>query len=187
MSNEAASGYRVRLRHSHALSGTDRQVLQRFLYDAFAGDFDDSDFDHCLGGVHVFAEDDRGMVGHAAVVQRSLVAGDTVLRTGYVEAVAVAARMRRRGVGDAVMARVDDIVVRAHDLGALSASADGRPLYLRRGWEPWRGPLGVLTVDGMRPSPDDDQDSALILRTPSCADLDTGQRLTCDWRNGSDW
>ena len=177
----------MRLRHSHELSGDDRDALQCFLHQAFAGDFDDSDFDHCLGGVHVFAEDDRGIVGHASVVQRSLIAGDTVLRTGYVEAVAVGQRMRRRGVGDAIMTRVDDIVVRAYALGALSASDDGRPLYLRRGWESWNGALGVLTVDGLQASPDDDQHSALILRTPSSVDLDTAQRLICDWRDGSDW
>lgn len=177
----------MRLRHAHELSEADRDVLRGFLGDAFAGDFDASDFDHCLGGVHVFAEDETGIVGHAAVVQRRLIAGDTVVRTGYVEAVAVAARMRRRGIGDAIMARVDDIVVRAHDLGALGASDDGRPLYLRRGWEPWRGPLGALTVDGIRPSPSDERHSTLVLRTPSYADLDTTQRLICDLRDGSDW
>ncbi|WOC13700.1 Aminoglycoside 2'-N-acetyltransferase [Gordonia sp. MP11Mi] len=161
-------------------------MLRAFLFDAFDGDFTDSDFDHCLGGVHVFADDTVGIVGHASVVQRQLIVGQTVLRAGYVEAVAVASRRRREGIGDAVMARVDDIVVGAYDLGALGASDDGRPLYRRRGWEPWRGPLGVLTPDGVRPTVDD-EDSILVLRTPTHRYLDTMQPLICDPRAGSAW
>ena len=41
-------------------------------------------------GVHVLAEDpERGIVGHAAIVDRLLYPGEATLRSGYVEAVAV--------------------------------------------------------------------------------------------------
>ncbi len=176
----------MRLRHTHELSVADRAALFAFLHDGFAGDFSDTDFDHALGGVHVVAEDDSGIVGHASVVQRQLVAGDRVLRTGYVEAVAVSGRMRRRGIGDVLMSRIDDIVRGAYDLGALGASDDGRPLYLRRGWEPWTGPLGALTPGGVIMTPDDDG-GVLVLRTPSTPPVDTADRLLCDWRAGDVW
>ncbi|MCF8611292.1 GNAT family N-acetyltransferase [Gordonia sp. HY285] len=175
----------MRLRHTHQLSAAERDTLRAFLSDAFDGDFADSDFDHCLGGLHVLADDHAGIVGHASVVQRQLIAGATVLRTGYVEAVAVASRRRREGIGDALMVCVEDVIADAYDLGALSASDDGRPLYLRRGWEPWNGPLGVLTLDGVRPTAD--EDSILVLRTPTHAGVDTTRRLVCDPRAGSAW
>jgi len=176
----------VRLRHTHELTDDDRAALFAFLDEAFAHDFEASDFDHALGGVHVIAEDSDGVVGHASVVQRQLIAGDDVHRVGYVEAVAVAARMRRRGIGDVLMSRIDEIVLAAYDLGALGASDDGRPLYLRRGWEPWTGPLGTLTPDGVVMTPDDDG-GVLILRTRSTQHMDTAMRLLCDWRAGDVW
>ncbi|QRY60889.1 GNAT family N-acetyltransferase [Gordonia sp. PDNC005] len=176
----------MRLCHTHELADDDRSALFSFLDEAFEHDFEASDFDHALGGVHVIAEDADGVVGHAAVVQRQLVAGDDVYRVGYVEAVAVASRMRRRGIGEALMSRIDEIVRSAYDLGALGASDDGMPLYLRRGWEPWTGPLGALTPNGVTMTPDD-EGGVLILRTPSTVSIDTSARLLCDWRAGDVW
>ncbi|GEE03382.1 aminoglycoside N-acetyltransferase AAC(2')-Ie [Gordonia spumicola] len=176
----------MRLRHTHELSAEERSALLTFLYEAFDGDFADSDFDHALGGVHVFAEDESGIVGHASVVQRQMMVGDTVLRAGYVEAVAVAARMRRRGMGDTLMTHVYGIVVGAYDLGVLGASDDGMPLYLRRGWTPWTGPLGALTPDGLTMTPDD-EGAILVLTTGLGADVDSSTRLVCDWRSGDLW
>ena len=69
------------------------------LDDAFAGDFSDDDWDHALGGVHVLAEVDDALVGHAAVVPRRVWLDGEERACGYVEAVAVASRARRRGVG----------------------------------------------------------------------------------------
>ncbi|GAA4678656.1 GNAT family N-acetyltransferase [Gordonia humi] len=169
------------------MSEADRASLKTFLSEAFAGDFDDTDFDHCLGGLHVIAEDDRGtIVGHAALVQRHLEVSGAVLRTGYVEAVAVAAHMRRRGIGDTVMERIDAIIRRSYDLGALGASDAGRPLYLRRGWQPWTGPLGVCTAHGVRSTPGD-RGSVLVLLTGRSADEDTSGLLVCERRSGDSW
>ncbi len=55
-------------------------------------------------GVHVLAEDpERGIVGHAAIVDRLLYPGEATLRSGYVEAVAVWPDLQARGVGTGVM------------------------------------------------------------------------------------
>ncbi|WP_132991592.1 GNAT family N-acetyltransferase [Gordonia zhaorongruii] len=172
--------------HSHELSGDDREVLRDFLVTAFDGDFGDADFDHAIGGVHVLAGAADRLVGHASVVQRQLILGDEVLRTGYVEAVAVDAAMRRQGIGDALMTHVEGIVRRAYEFGALGASDDGRALYLRHGWEPWEGQLGALAPDGVRPTPDE-EGHVFILRTPVRPDVDLSARLLCDWRRGEVW
>ncbi|WP_062393252.1 GNAT family N-acetyltransferase [Gordonia phthalatica] len=182
----------MRLRHTHELSAEFRGQLVGFLSEAFAGDFDADDFDHALGGVHVLAVDaSGGLLGHAAVVQRRVVLGDPtphsrVLRAGYVEAVAVAARARRRGIGDSLMRSVDRIVDRSFDVGALAASEAGKPLYLRHDWSFWTGPLGVLSPTGPRLTPD--EDGSVLVRVPSTTSpIELSAPLYCDWRPGAVW
>ena len=116
------------------------------------GSFDDTDWDHALGGMHALVHDGGELVGHGSVVQRRFLHAGRSWRVGYVEAVAVAASVRRRGHGAAVMAALAEVVARAHDFGALSATEDGAPLYRSRGWQPWRGPLSVLSPLRRRPA-----------------------------------
>lgn len=181
----AAPDIRVRLSHTWVVSATERAAIRRLLDLAFDGDFDDTDFDHALGGLHVIvtADDDaRAIVGHASVVARQMLIGDEPRRCGYVEAVAVDTAYQRRGIGGRLMSTVEQIVDGAYDLGALGASDAGRPLYLAHGWMSWRGPLGVLAPDGLRLTPDDR--GAVLVRG---ADLDLEARLACDWRAGDVW
>ncbi|MFQ1002066.1 GNAT family N-acetyltransferase [Modestobacter sp. SSW1-42] len=162
-----------------------RTALRAFLDAAYDGRFGDEDWSHALGGVHVLATVDGRLAGHAAVVQRQLVAGARTVRAGFVEAVATAATLRRRGVGSAVMAEVERLVTGGHELGALSASDEGAALYAARGWLPWAGPLAALTPDGVVPTPDE---AVFVLPTPATPPgLDTSARLVCDWRRGDLW
>lgn len=148
------------------------------------GGFDDGDWDHCLGGLHVLVHDGDVLVGHAAVVQRRVLHAGRALRTGYVEAVAVVPSHRRRGVGHALMTEVERVVRGAHDLGALGASDDGAALYAARGWTPWRGPTSELTPTGTRRTAGDDG-AVMVLAVTSALDLDGP--LVCDWRDGDAW
>lgn len=164
--------------------GADR--LRAFLDEAFAGEFGDEDWSHALGGVHVLATVDGELAAaHAAVVGRQLIADGATLRTGYVEAVATGAAWRRRGLGDQVMATAERLVTGGFELGALATSEQGAPLYLHRGWLPWRGPLSALTPDGVVPTPDEE---VLVLPTPATPrSLDPTRSLMCDWRRGDLW
>ena len=162
-----------------------RAALRTFLEAAYDGRFGEEAWAHALGGVHVLATVDGELAGHAAVVQRQLLLGRETVRTGFVEAVATAAALRRRGVGNAVMTEVERLVTGGHELGALAASADGRALYAARGWLPWTGPLAALTPDGVVPTP---RAAVFVLPTPTTpVPLDTGARLVCDWRRGHPW
>jgi aminoglycoside 2'-N-acetyltransferase I len=160
--------------------GTARALLDR----AFAGDFDDADWDHALGGLHALAWLGGELVGHGAVVQRRLVHDGRALRTGYVEAVAVAPAHRRQGVGAAVMAELEAVVRGAYELGALGATDEGAALYPARGWRLWRGPTSVLTPTGTVRTPDDD---GAVFVLPGTVPLDLDGSLSCDWRDGDAW
>lgn len=168
------------------LSAAELTELRRFLDTAFEGSFTDDDWSHTLGGVHVLATEWTTLTGHAAVVGRQLIAGADTLRTGYVEGVATAAAHRRRGIASALMEGVERLVRGGAELGALSASTDGAPLYRGRGWVPWRGPLGALTPAGIVDTPGDQR--VFVLPTPATpGPLDPDVRLVCDWRRGDLW
>jgi aminoglycoside 2'-N-acetyltransferase I len=148
------------------------------------GDFTAADWGHGLGGLHAVAYEGARLVGHAALVTRRLLHGGRVLRTGYVEAVAVAPDARRRGHGRAVVGALHRHLDAAYELGALATSDEGRPLYTGLGWRVWAGTTAVLTPEGVRPTPD--EDGAVLVR-PGPAALDPALPLVCDWRDGDVW
>ncbi|WP_238981268.1 GNAT family N-acetyltransferase [Williamsia herbipolensis] len=178
----------LRRAHTADLSASDLAAIRALMTDAFAGDFDDDDFDHALGGVHVIAQGASGdVLGHAAVVQRQLAVGDRVCRVGYVEAVAVSSAAQRQGLGSALMAAVEDIVDAAYDIGALAASEAGMRLYRSRGWVPWEGPLRAVAAEGVVDTPDD-QDCVLVFGAPiRTGAIDLGAVLVADRRRGDPW
>jgi aminoglycoside 2'-N-acetyltransferase I len=103
------------------LSKAELEALRRLLFGAFGGRFDEHDWDHTLGGVHVLAmEDDEAVVAHGAVVPRRLAAGERALRTGYVEGVATRGDRRGLGLATLVMAEVGRVIEKSgYELGAL--------------------------------------------------------------------
>jgi aminoglycoside 2'-N-acetyltransferase I len=159
------------------------EELRAFLNNAFAESFDDHDWKHTVGGLHVLAREGE-IVAHAAVVERTLIAGDRLLATGYVEGVATAPGSRRRGLGTLVMQKANEIIKEGFELGALSTGVPG--FFSRLGWEQWRGPTFV-DAPGARMRTAEDDDGIFILRTPATEDLDATAPLVCDWRQGDVW
>jgi aminoglycoside 2'-N-acetyltransferase I len=82
------------------------------------------------------------------------------------------------------MDAAEQVLRGAYQLGALSASERGRPVYIARGWLPWKGPTSVLAPAGVSRTPDDDNDLFVL---PVTLDLDTTAEITCDWRDGDVW
>ena len=145
-------------------------------------------FDLLPGSVHVLARGEHGrLVGHTAFVTRWLQpAGQPLLRTAYIEAVATAPESQRRGLATAALDRVNEILAAdaVWELAALSPSDPG--FYGRRGWELWRGPLAIRRGGGIEPTPADER--VMIRRLPRTpATLDTNVLLTAEWRRGELW
>ncbi|MFD3718350.1 GNAT family N-acetyltransferase [Streptomyces sp. NPDC058674] len=174
---------RTRLAHTSQLGPGTLEEVRALLDAAFEGDFSDEDFEHGLGGMHALVHEGGELVGHGSVVQRRVVHRGAALRTGYVEAVAVRADRRRRGVGAAVMAALETVVARAYVLGALSASEDGAALYAGRGWTVWAGRIGALGPAGPERLPGE-EGSTYVWVPPGGALLDPAGRLDFDWRDG---
>ncbi|MFG2041177.1 GNAT family N-acetyltransferase [Dactylosporangium sp. NPDC048998] len=173
----------MRTVHTADLTAGERAQLRAVLDAAFGGTFDDADWAHALGGLHVLAEAGGRIVAHASVVQRALLADGVPLRAGYLEAVAVHPDHQRLGYATAVMDEAERIIRAAYDIGALSASPAGAGLYARRGWVRWPGTTAVLSPHGLAPTPDDD-DSTYVLPVGA---LRLGGVLACDFRAGDVW
>jgi aminoglycoside 2'-N-acetyltransferase I len=170
------------------LSKAELEALRLLVFGAFGGRFDEHDWDHTLGGVHVLAEEDVGVVvAHGAVVPRTLVAGGRALRTGYVEGVATRGDRRGLGLATLVMAEVGRVIPEGgYELGALGDGSGIPGFYQRLGWETWQGPTWVAGPDGPERTAEEDG-SILVLRTPATGELDPAGPITCDWRSGDVW
>jgi aminoglycoside 2'-N-acetyltransferase I len=167
-----------------ALTAPLRGEIRGRLDEAFAGGFSDHDWDHALGGLHVWVSGPDGVVSHGSVVARTLVCSGQIVRVGYVEAVATVAAHRRRGHGTAVMRRLGEHIQANWPLGALST---GTPAFYETiGWERWRGPTFVDGPAGRARTPDDDG-GIMILRTARSPALDLDGAIVCDWRPGDVW
>ncbi|MEU6555795.1 GNAT family N-acetyltransferase [Streptomyces sp. NPDC046915] len=173
---------RLRTAHTADLDPAELRAARALLHDAFDGDFSDEDWEHGLGGMHALVHDDTGLAAHGSVVMRRARHRGRWLRVGYVEAVAVRPDARRTGLGGRVMGALERIVDRAYDLGALSASEDGAPLYTARGWQLWTGRIHALSPDGIVRLPD--EEDTTYLRPALAGPPDPAHELLFDWRDG---
>jgi aminoglycoside 2'-N-acetyltransferase I len=174
----------IQVAHTADVEPATLDAARALLGAVFEGEFEDSDWEHSLGGMHALAWDGDELVGHASLVQRRLLHGGRALRAGYVEGVGVRADRQRRGHGHAMMDALERLIRGAYDLGALGATDDGERLYEARGWQRWRGPTSAITPTGVIRTEAED---GFIFVLPGAAELDLAGELTCDWRDGDVW
>jgi aminoglycoside 2'-N-acetyltransferase I len=174
---------RVVVLHTADVDAATLEAAHSLLAEVFS-DLAPEDWEHCLGGMHALAYEDAELVGHAAVVQRRLIHDGRILRTGYVEGVAVREGFRHRGHAAAMMAEVERIIRAAYELGALGSTDMAQPFYAGRGWQIWRGQTFALTPAGIVRTPDEDDG---IFVFPGAVPLELTGELTCDWREGEVW
>lgn len=176
----------IRVLPSAELSAGEWSTLTDLCVAAFSEPWDD--YWESIGpGVHVIAEEaERGIVAHAAIVDRLLYPGDVTLRSGYVEAVAVWPDLQRQGLGTQVMQVINGMLDERHELGALGTGSHA--FYARLGWVVWQGPTWIRERDGsLKRSPSEDGD-IMVRRTPMTPpDLDLTQPIAVDWRPGEVW
>ncbi|MFC8918436.1 GNAT family N-acetyltransferase [Streptomyces sp. NPDC047821] len=174
----------LHLAHTYQLGDAALAAIRTMLNAAFDGDFADEDWDHGLGGVHAYVEDEHGVAAHGSVIMRRVAHAGRSYRVGYVEAVAVRADRRRRGLGGRVMAALEEVVDGAYAFGALSASDDGAELYRARGWQLWNGRVEAYGPGGVVHLPD--EEDSTYLRPSAGRPLPTADAgaLLFDWRDG---
>ena len=185
-----ANPHSIRPVTSADLTEVEVEEIRELLWAAFAAlghageGMTEDDWQHALGGTHFLLALDGRLAGHASVVERRLWLGDRPVKTGYVEAVATAPALQRRGLGLELMSRVNEHVRTGFELGALGTGV--HPFYERLGWQTWHGPLFVRTPDGVRRTPEE-EGYVMVLATPQSPVLDLSTPLSCEWRPGDVW
>lgn len=173
---------RIEVAATSALRPETLALVRALVTDAFEGDCTDENWSHALGGTHVLLwADGEVLIGHASVVERVLLHDGRPIRSGFVEAVAVPAELRRQGHGHRLMEHIERVIRDEYAIGVLSTSESGLPLYRARGWQRWCGETYVRTPDGLERTPDDD-DSVMVL-----GNIEPSGTLACDWRPGEVW
>jgi aminoglycoside 2'-N-acetyltransferase I len=174
---------RIRTARTEELGPAVLAQIRALLDAAFAGRWDEHDWDHCLGGDHLLWVEDGRLVGQAAVVPRIMRTGGKSWRTGYVEAVAVSPDAQGRGVGRELMLAANDLVTAGYELGGLSAGERAARLYQQLGWQRWAGPTFVDGPQGTIATPEEDG-SVYVL---PLVEMDLTEPIACDWRDGDVW
>lgn len=177
----------LRRLRTEELSGSELHELRALFDEAWQGDdaFDDDDWAHSIGGIHLVMQVGGTVRSHVSVVPRTLVSGGHVLRTGYVEAVATLQRDRGRGYASELMRAATDLIDERFELGALGTELFD--FYAPFGWQRWRGPTSVRIDDGEVLTPREDG-FVMVHRTPTTpADIDLDAPISCDWRPGDVW
>jgi aminoglycoside 2'-N-acetyltransferase I len=172
------------LLHTAELDADTLSRSRRLLDDVFGQEMTAEDWQHALGGLHALVWDGADLIGHASVVQRSLIHRGRALRAGYVEGVGVAMPHRGNGHGAALMAAIERVIRRAYHLGALGSTAEAAGFYAHRGWQRWEGPTSALTPEGIVRTEDCDG-CVYVLAVDRPLELAAG--LTCGWREGDLW
>lgn len=184
MPDGGADRGRVRGLRTEELDEATLREVRALLDAAFDGSFDDHDWAHALGGMHLLVRVDGLVAAHASVVPRALDVDGVPFRTGYVEAVATLPSHQGRGLGTAVSTAATELVRTAYELGALST---GRPaFYERLGWQRWAGETWVRQGVRLVRTADED-DGILVLRTGPSRELELTGALACESRPGDDW
>jgi aminoglycoside 2'-N-acetyltransferase I len=169
---------------TEALGRSRVQALRELLTRAYEGDFGDDDWVHATGGLHVWLEDRGEIVGHAALVPRTLRIADVPMQVGYVEAVATEPSLQRRGIGTRIMRRIGELIVDRYALGALSTGEHA--FYAPLGWERWQGETFVDSATGPIRTPEDD-DSIMVLTTARSPAFALDAAIVADAREGDPW
>ena len=166
---------------SPAMSSSVAAEVGRLCDAAYATDT--TRFFKSLGpGDHLLGRRNGVIVSHLMWVTRWLQPdGRPPLRTAYVEMVATAPKVQRKGFASALLARFASSVEN-FELAALCPATEG--LYLRLGWRFWRGPLVARKADAIVPTP---AERVMILLLPKTPPLDIDSVLSVEWRRGDVW
>ena len=160
-----------------------RAAIVRLCTTAFAQDFSALFELVPSSAFHILARLDHVLIGHATWMPRWFQPDQQpLLRTAYVDAVAIIPAYHGHGIGSLVMCELVS-QIQDYDLAGLATSQ--ARFYQQLGWERWQGPLSARMAHGVIPTPDE---QVMILRLPRTpADLDLMLPLSVEWRAGSVW
>ena len=174
----------IRLRRTRQLDAATRAAIVELCTAAHQADFSRLFFYLPTDGMHFLTYRETQIVGHAVVTTRWVQPEHLpILRTAYVDAVAILPGYQRRGLGSALMRELA-AHLGEYDLACLETE---QPAFFEQlGWERWRGPrAGRAAGNKLIRTPD--EQNILILRVSSTPPLDLNGLLTIESQPARIW
>ncbi len=174
----------IRLRRTRQLDPVTRAAIVELCTAAHQADFSRLFFYLPTDGLHFLTFRETQIVGHAVVTTRWVQPEHLpILRTAYVEAVAILPGYQRRGLGRALMRELA-ANLGEYDLACLKTKQVD--FFEQLGWERWRGPRAGGAADKtLIPTPADQ--IIMILRLSSTPPLDLNRLLTIEAQTSRIW
>ncbi len=131
-----------------------------------------------INATHILGYYNGALVSHVLWLNRWTRAGDSpIMKTAFVDAVAVDGKYRKRGFASSMIARLTSEIT-AYNVSALTT---GSPeFYERLGWQAWQGPVYFQREDGEITELNDSK--LMVLFLPRTLALELNEPLTIEWR-----
>jgi aminoglycoside 2'-N-acetyltransferase I len=175
--------YEIEAKNTSEFSAQDLDELRSMLLGVFGPRYDETAWEHCLGGIHFLLRYQGRLVSHGSLVPRRFVQAERELNGVYGESMATVKDLQGSGLGTVVAALATAHIRLHYEIGAFGASK--YHFYERLGWRRWQGPTFVLTQDGRAPAAPD-RGSVMALLPPDST-VDPAGDLATQWRSGDIW
>ena len=174
----------IRLRRTRQLDAATRAAVVELCTAAYQTDFSRLFFYLPTDGLHFLTYRETQIVGHAVVTTRWVQPEHLpILRTAYVDAVAILPGYQRRGLGSALLRELA-ANLGEYDLACLET--DHAAFFEQLGWVRWQGPRAGRAADNtLIPTPA--EQNIMILRLPSTPPLDLDRLLTIEAQTARIW
>ena len=158
-------------------------AVHELLLSAFEGDFSEEDWQNSLGGLRLIGFLNEEIVAHGAVVPRVVRIDDVEENIGYVEAIAVAPRFWRQGIGTALMEEITKICKSQYQFSMLSTGE--KDFYRRFGWVDFKGESYVDLGERVVRSEEEDE-GLMYLGVGNYLNV-SPLKVICKSRSGDAW
>lgn len=166
----------LKLKKNRELSEEELENIITLCSNAFDEDFRPymKDF---IGGIHLLGYHGNTLVSHVLWLKVWVrIENKPLLKTAFLDAVAVDEKYRKRGFASSTMTR---FAAEITDFDIAVLTTESPDFYSRLGWQAWLGPVSFQTVDD-RIIPLKDS-TLMVLFLPGTPALDLNEPMIIEW------
>lgn len=165
------------------LTGIKKSKIRSFLEEVFGPSYSEDHWNSCQGGIHTIAQFDGKIIGHTALIPRSVIIDNIEHPVKYVEAVAVDTSSRNIGLGKAMLQRLNSQLELSSSFALLTTTSPR--FYQKLGWSNWIGRSWTHT-DTQRKVPPGTHGQIMYF-APTIGKLSPQLPISINWRPGDIW
>ena len=157
--------------------------LLELMNDAFEGDLSEEDWQHTYGGIRFMGYLNDELIGHGAVILRSMKVDGDEIKVGYVEAIAIDPRHWRQGYGSRLISEITLYCRSKFSFSMLSTSE--KAFYRKYGWMDFEGESYVSQAEVEVRSKEEDEGLMYLFGRNEIARVP--RKIVCESRSGDAW